>query len=97
MHSSALVTVTKWQAPPAAGRFVFETEDLTPAERRAYSVLAQNGISGVVKAVDQKNRRARKSSPDLIIGTNRWELKCPDGDNPKKTISRNLNKARRRI
>lgn len=76
-----------------SGTARFETRIVTPDEFDAYCALIAAAKDIVVKAVDREKRARGLSSPDLEIAGNRWELKCPTGNNPKKTIGRNLNKA----
>lgn len=70
-----------------------ETREVQPHEFRAYAALMASGRDIKVKAVSQRARNAGKASPDLEMGGHRYELKCPDGSNEKKTIGRNINKA----
>lgn len=77
----------------ASGIAKFETRDIKPHEFDAYRVLMGDGRDFTVKAVDADARRRGKSSPDLFMDGHRYELKCPDGANEKKTITRNINRA----
>lgn len=76
-----------------SGVTTLETRTIEPHEFDAYRVMMSHGFSFTVKAVDPKARQRGKSSPDLLMNNDRWELKCPSGSNIKKTINRNLNKA----
>lgn len=75
----------------ASGVASFETRNIEPHEFRAYVELMRDGREFTVLAVNPEARRRGKSSPDVFMGGYRYELKCPDGANPKKTIGRNLN------
>lgn len=75
------------------GSVVYETSKVTQGERDAYGVLARLGFAVVVKRVDGDARAKGRSSLDMTIDGERWELKSPTGSNEKKTITRNINKA----
>ena len=85
--------VAEWLGEGASGIAKFETREVEPHEFNAYRVLMSHGRSFTVKAVDADARSRGKASPDLLMDGHRWELKCPDGANEKKTIGRNINKA----
>lgn len=76
-----------------SGTARFETRVVTADEFDAYRVLISKSKDIIVKAVDTAKRARGLSSPDLVLNGQRWELKCPTGNNPKKTIGRNINKA----
>lgn len=76
-----------------SGLMVTETRDIKPHEFRAYHVLMANDMNFTVRAVSAEARAAGKSSPDILLEGKIWELKCPDGKNPKKTVPRNIHKA----
>ena len=46
-----------------------------------------------VNGVKPEDRWNGKSSPDITMGEERWEVRCPSGNNKKKSILRNINKA----
>lgn len=83
----------EWVWTGKSGTATLGTRDIKPHEFDAYRVLISHGFSFEVNPVIEANRRSGKSSPDMTMGGSRWELKCPSGSNPKKTIGRNLNKA----
>lgn len=82
-----------WLQTGTSGTIKLGTRDVKPHEFNAYRVLSSHGFSFRVNPVKSESRRKGKSSPDVTLGGMRWELKCPDGSNPKKTISRNIDKA----
>lgn len=82
-----------WLQTGQSGTMELGTRAIERHEFSAYRVLASHGFSFRVNPVDEKARWGGKASPDVTLSGKRWELKCPDGANPKKTISRNLNKA----
>lgn len=84
---------TEWLYSGASGNAIFENRFIDPHEFNAYHAMMRNGLNFTVKAVDESARKRGKSSPDVLMGGQRWELRCPTGDNVKKTIGRNLNKA----
>lgn len=85
--------VAEWLGDGASGIAKFETREVKPHEFNAYRVLMSHGRCFTVKAVNTDARSRGKASPDLFMDGHRWELKCPDGTNEKKTIGRNINKA----
>lgn len=62
-------------------------------EYRAFFAIANAGRDFTVNGVKPEDRWNGKSSPDITMGGERWEVKCPSGNNKKKTILRNINKA----
>ena len=86
-----------WLGTGKEPKAVYETDCLEDHEKSAYEALSKNGIMHTVKAVLQKNRNLGKSSPDVHMNGEVWELKCPDGSNVKKTVSRNINNAIRQL
>lgn len=82
-----------WLYGEKSGNAVFENRFIEPHEFNAYHAMMRNGLNFTVKAVDESARKRGKATPDVLMGGQRWELKCPTGDNAKKTIGRNLNKA----
>lgn len=82
-----------WLQTGQSGTMELGTRSIERHEFSAYRVLASHGFSFRVNPVDEKARWGGKASPDVTLSGKRWELKCPAGANPKKTISRNLNKA----
>ena len=80
-----------------SGLAVLQTRDIKPHEIRAYHALMDAKFDFTVRGVSKEARARGHSSPDLILEGNIWELKCPDGANQKKTISRNINKAMRQM
>lgn len=89
--------VGEWLGRGSSGIATLETRAIQPHEFNAYRVLMDQGQSFTVKAVDMEARWNGKSSPDVSMEGSRWELKCPQGGNPKKTIARNINKAIRQM
>ena len=73
------------------------TSQNATAPKHAYYALMAKKYDFTVKAVSAEARKAHLSSPDVLYQGNVYELKCPTGNNPKKTISRNINKGIRQI
>lgn len=80
-----------------SGVGTFETRVITPDEFDAYRVLLSKKFDLTVQRVDPELRLAGKATPDVVLEDEQWELKCPNGNNAKKTIGRNINKAIRQM
>ncbi len=80
-----------------SGAGTFETRVITPDEFDAYRVLLSKKFDLIVQQVDPELRLAGKATPDVVLEDEQWELKCPNGNNAKKTIGRNINKAIRQM
>ncbi|MDO4290893.1 MAG: hypothetical protein Q4C41_06670 [Eggerthellaceae bacterium] len=77
----------------ASGIMRVEARRMEHHEFNAYCVLIKRGFNLTVKGVDGMARKRGKSSPDVVLEGARWELKCPQGENARKTIRRNLTRA----
>lgn len=58
-----------------------------------FFAIANAGRDFTVNGVKPEDWWSSKSPPDITMGGERWEVKCPSGTNKKRTIFRNINKA----